>query len=489
MNTNYQVVIKGVGPGFVREDVAKKLAPLFKISVDEAGQMLDQHDLVVKKGVDFQAAVKYVEALENCGCACEAQPEVTHTTEITDAAQPLPDSQSERFESVQEISTPTLEDSSESTHEQVGLTSNRWVASESSQEQRRIPLAEKFTRSKLIAIGAAVLITAGVAAAGYSLLRGEASRTPSVVEKKSVTTPVVAKTLEIAEQQNSGTIEDGDYVHESQTVAGVVTINDGGELLLNGKLVYSDEFSKLGIWKAFNFPDKTVLLLYKGGMGTSCPALYMFLTVKRDGQVAYTEDFGSCSDLFAATVDSKSIVVTIPDISGGGDESWRYADEALSQIKYIDPSIKKNADQIEVADGPVRVRGTLVRTADNQGWELKLTRTTIFLGCTPHNPLIDSLPIDPGATIPDVQGESEFEVSLSCPNSGASISSIDIPGRARDTPVVVEPATPQQSESAAPRLSADEALACEYAKERCYEKSGARVQMCLNALRSIRGCD
>lgn len=98
MITNYQVVLKGVGVGYLREDVAEKLAPLFKISIDEADQMLDQHDLVVKNGIDFQAAVKYVEALENCGCFCEVQPEPAHTTESTAAAQPALNCLNERHE-------------------------------------------------------------------------------------------------------------------------------------------------------------------------------------------------------------------------------------------------------------------------------------------------------------------------------------------------------------------------------------------------------
>lgn len=74
MSTNYQVVIKGLASGQSKEIVAGKLASLLNISSDEVGQMLLEPNLVVKKGVDFQAAVKYVEVLENCGCSCEVRP-------------------------------------------------------------------------------------------------------------------------------------------------------------------------------------------------------------------------------------------------------------------------------------------------------------------------------------------------------------------------------------------------------------------------------
>lgn len=465
MDTNYQVVLQGVGVGYLREDVAGKLAPLFKISIDEAYQMLDQHDLVVKSGVDFQAAVKYVEELESRGCKCEVQPEVTHLLNSSSAAQPSPNwlkVRDERFNSL--VETPTLFQD---------------VSQVSSPVRGDSPPHEKLSRPMLIVLGSAVLVTGVVAAVGYKIL-GKTDNPP---------TTMAVQRANATELKPSSIVEEGEgYVEKIQTVAGELSINEG-ELLLKGKLIYSDDGYTFSISKAFNFPNKTVLLLDKGGMGISCPSLFMFLTVKSDGQVSYTEEFGSCSGLVTAAFDSKSVVVTIPDISGGGDESWRYADEALSQIKYIDPNIRKNADKIEGADtSSVKLRGTLVRTAGSKEWELKLTKTTTFPGCSLYNPLINSLPIDPGVTVPNIQGESDFEVSLSCPNSGASISFIDLPGKAINSTIVAEPTIPQQAESATSQLSADEALACEHAKERCNDKGGVRTEMCLNALKSIRGC-
>lgn len=437
MNTNYQVVIKGVSSGFLLKGVAEKLAPLFKISSDEAGQMLNQYGLVVKRGIDFQTAVKYVEALENCGCACEVQPEAAPSAEDAVIAQPSPASLSEsavNINSIQVATTPVHEVSSESVQDAPTLIHE--VSSGSNPEQIATPLNEKLPRSRLIVIGTAAVVAVVVAVAGYQILVPEDNPTPSIVQP-------VQTVLKPTEQQNPSTTEEGEYAEKTQTVAGEVTEN-GGALSLNGKAIYEGETGQLSIWKTFNFHGKTVLLVAIGGMGTSCPSTFLFLTVKKNGQVTYTESFGSCSDLATTTIESESVVITIPDIRGAGDESWRYANEALSQIKYIDPGIEKNAAKIEYEYGAaVNVRGQLVRTTDGQGWELKLTRTTIFLGCSLYR-LINSLPIDTGLSVPVVQNEGEFEITLGCHDSGASISSIIIPG-SQNNSSKIEPVIPQQS--------------------------------------------
>jgi hypothetical protein len=327
------------------------------------------------------------------------------------------------------------------------------------------------------------MVAAVVAVAGYKVF---AHKDSTEIKPQQPQPQVQAQAQSNAEQQDL--VKEGEYSEKAQTVAGEVSVTSVGDqqaLSLNGKAVYQQDLP-FSIWKTFNLAGKTVLLLQNGGMGSSCPATYLFLTVKKDGQVSYTGDLGSCSDLAKVVVESDSVVLTIPDIRGGGDESWRYTNEAISQIKYVDQNIKNNADQISGEDGAtVKVRGTLKRSADGKRWELKLSRTTLFPGCVFHNALTESLPIEAAATIPNVQAESEFEATLRCPEAGASISAINIPGSPSSAPPETAPSTSQVTPVA---KSSVEIEACEYGKERCYEKSGAMVQACLNALSMVRGC-
>lgn len=186
MNTTYQVVIKGLASGQSTNDVAEKLAPLFKVSVDEASQMLNEANLVVKKGIDFQAAVKYVEALESCGCDCEVKPEAPHLTEdavVIDEQTPPPalNKVTESVKPIQEVSTPIQEETSES-----------------KQSLHATPSTDKFSRKKLAAIGISSMVAIVVTASVYIGSKKDSTgiNPPQPVEQNAV------------EQQNQRVTED-----------------------------------------------------------------------------------------------------------------------------------------------------------------------------------------------------------------------------------------------------------------------------------------
>jgi len=61
---NYNVVFKGeISNGFVFADVIENLAALFKIDVEKADRLFSKPQVVLKKGVDYESAQKYRQAL------------------------------------------------------------------------------------------------------------------------------------------------------------------------------------------------------------------------------------------------------------------------------------------------------------------------------------------------------------------------------------------------------------------------------------------
>lgn len=70
-----RVAITGIREGFTQQRAAQLLAPVFKRTEAEVRRLLSRPNPVVKSGVSREAAQKYVDALERCGCACALQEE------------------------------------------------------------------------------------------------------------------------------------------------------------------------------------------------------------------------------------------------------------------------------------------------------------------------------------------------------------------------------------------------------------------------------
>ena len=73
MQEKYNVVLSGRHPAADPNEVAQKLASLFKCTVEQAGHLLSQPSCVVKKSVAEEAADKYKKAIENTGAQCIIQ--------------------------------------------------------------------------------------------------------------------------------------------------------------------------------------------------------------------------------------------------------------------------------------------------------------------------------------------------------------------------------------------------------------------------------
>jgi TPR repeat protein len=71
----YRVTIVGTQPGLTRDEVVRRLVPLFKRTEAEVAALLGQQSAVVKRGVGLGLANKYRAALEAQGCVCALEVE------------------------------------------------------------------------------------------------------------------------------------------------------------------------------------------------------------------------------------------------------------------------------------------------------------------------------------------------------------------------------------------------------------------------------
>ena len=70
----YRVVFEGkIAEGLQVQEVKRNLASLFRTSEDQIERFFSGKRLAIKKDVDYQTAVKYVEALERAGAICKAE--------------------------------------------------------------------------------------------------------------------------------------------------------------------------------------------------------------------------------------------------------------------------------------------------------------------------------------------------------------------------------------------------------------------------------
>ncbi|MEJ2284873.1 MAG: hypothetical protein P8X85_14895 [Desulfobacterales bacterium] len=114
----YQLVFNGtISDGNDLAEVKRNLASLFKIDAAKVDQLFEQLPFVVKKNVDYDAAMKYQQALRKAGAVCQveetmrnieppvmekaAPPPLTHTPDLsaTDVDY-IPDSQPVESEDV-----------------------------------------------------------------------------------------------------------------------------------------------------------------------------------------------------------------------------------------------------------------------------------------------------------------------------------------------------------------------------------------------------
>jgi hypothetical protein len=69
---NYQLIFDGtITDGHQVEDVKKKLAGLLKANATQIEQLFTKQEVVLKKGMDYDSAVRYQKALQKAGTVCK----------------------------------------------------------------------------------------------------------------------------------------------------------------------------------------------------------------------------------------------------------------------------------------------------------------------------------------------------------------------------------------------------------------------------------
>ena len=236
-----------------------------------------------------------------------------------------------------------------------------------------------------------------------------------------VTTPSQTKTNALIKR--TGTF-DSDVI----TVAGVVKqINN--KPTLGGRSLIGDE-ENAEVNAVFDAPGETTLLLSIGGMGSSCPSLYMFLTLKSDGSILKTDTFGTCSDIPKVVIFNNLISVSMSKMNGDGEDTWTYSNTTLSKASSVEaPNTERPAKLAFEQDVPFKIRGALVKNSDK--WTLKLPKQVILTGCAIRDNHVKELSLS-SAPLKDAAkavGERDFDVKIFC-LGGASpqITELALPG-------------------------------------------------------------
>lgn len=73
----YQVILNGVHEDFARSEVVKNLAILFKTTPEQVVKLLESSGSVIKKGINYDVALKYKAALAAAGATCQIHEEIT----------------------------------------------------------------------------------------------------------------------------------------------------------------------------------------------------------------------------------------------------------------------------------------------------------------------------------------------------------------------------------------------------------------------------
>lgn len=389
MTTTYRVVINGPKPGERASDVAVRLGALVKLPPEKIVSILSRPGVSVKRGIDLQQAEKYQAVFEQAGCQCAVEPE--GATPPKGSAAPAKRINRPTGTSTQRSSTRPIDD--------MGSMETAQPAS----APRTLDL------KKWIGIAVAALVVA--VALGWFLYESKTNSLP---------------TVEVV-------IKDG----RAKTVAGEIAVTavkdsygvTAHAISLAGRIVYDQNDYLLEIEKVFNISEKTVVLFGVSGGGNACPGNFRFMTVDKTGNVSVTDEFGTCSDVPKISVAQEAITVTLPDLSGRGDEVWKYANGGLSKTKLINPNIERNAPKLTFVDGaPLNVRGSIVRVADGKTWTLKLPQITHVLEGGSYgfcSQFQQFLPIADNISPPQVKGEADFKITIDCFRNGPVVMAIE----------------------------------------------------------------
>ena len=70
--SNYRLVFDGtISDGYQVEDVKKNLATLLKANATQVDLLFTKQEVILKKGMDYDSAIKYQKALQKAGTVCK----------------------------------------------------------------------------------------------------------------------------------------------------------------------------------------------------------------------------------------------------------------------------------------------------------------------------------------------------------------------------------------------------------------------------------
>jgi hypothetical protein len=83
-SATFRVVTRGLQPGHSAEIATELLARLFKCSKEQVAPLVGRRAVTVKRRLTFDAATKYAQALERCGCVCAVEEEAARPMTLSD---------------------------------------------------------------------------------------------------------------------------------------------------------------------------------------------------------------------------------------------------------------------------------------------------------------------------------------------------------------------------------------------------------------------
>lgn len=277
-----------------------------------------------------------------------------------------------------------------------------------------------YPRTPIVATVAALCVSLGACTKAPDNTAAAASAAPPVA------TPNRADPVSLVQRS-------GAFDSKISTVAGEVKKLDK-TLTLGSRSLLEEDDEISGVDAVFDAPGQTTLMLSIGGMGASCPSLYMFLTLKSDGRTSKTDHFGTCSDVPQVSIANNQVSVTMPEMNGRGDETWTYANDTLSKKSSVQVANAEPPAMFDFKEGePVRIRGTLVKGTDR--WTLNLPKQVKLTGgegsgCKGLYNKEIGLQESPLKDAAKATGERDFDVRIHCPGSRpyAVIAELALPG-------------------------------------------------------------
>lgn len=119
------------------------------------------------------------------------------------------------------------------------------------------------------------------------------------------------------------------------TRAGRLTVTGDSndlKLLLNGKAISKSDGYALDIIKKYTIENNDVVLLMETTGGTACPAKYFFATITTpNGNAQISPQVGNCSDLASPVQQAAKIILTMPKMSGKGQDKYVYENGVISE--------------------------------------------------------------------------------------------------------------------------------------------------------------